>query len=374
MQEAKKIYIIAGEPSGDLHGSNLMKELYHLNPNLNIRYWGGDLMKNTGGTLVKHVKELAFMGFVEVLLNLRTILKNIDFCKNDITTFKPDVIVMIDYPGFNLRIAEWAKTQGIKVVYYISPQIWAWKQKRVHKIKACVDEMFTILPFEKDFYAKFDYPVHYVGHPLLDAVENYYKTATYLQFKERNNLKEKPIIAILPGSRKQEVNVKLPIMINAIKGLDQYQFIIAGAPSLEPAFYAPFLNDNVKIVYNQTYDLLANSEAGIVTSGTATLETALFNVPEVVCYKGSEISYRIAKRLIKIKYISLVNLILDREVVKELIQHECTAQNIRKELEQLIIGGNKREEMLNDYKLLKEILGNSGASKKVAIGVLKTIQ
>jgi lipid-A-disaccharide synthase len=332
-------------------------------------------MQKEIGKPVKHIKELAFMGFVEVLMNIKTILNNIKFCKKDIQEFKPDAIVLIDYPGFNLRIAEWAKSQGIKVYYYISPQVWAWKQSRVHKIKRFVDHMFVILPFEKEFYQKFNYEVEFVGHPLLDAIDQYKENQfNEEEFRRLNNLGSKPIIAVLPGSRKQEIKAKLPVMLQAVKGFDQFEIIVAGAPSLDVDFYKPFFeSSNVKIIHGKTYDILSISEAAIVTSGTATLETALFEIPEVVCYKASPISYSIAKKLIKIKFISLVNLIMDKEVVKELIQHECNSQAIQQELNQLIKGGGKREKVLSEYKLLKEKLGSGGASKKVAQSLLKTI-
>ena len=370
-----KLYFIAGEASGDLHGSNLMKALNEKDSNLEYRFWGGDKMAEIAGTPVKHIKDLAFMGFVEVLLNLKTILSNIKFCKSDIEKYKPDAIVLIDYPGFNLRIAEWAKERGIKVSYYISPQIWAWKQNRVHKIKRVVDHMFVILPFEADFYKKFDYNVEYVGHPLLDAVEQYRLIQLPSdEFRKMNNLSDKPIIAILPGSRKQEIRVKLPIMLQAIKTFSDYQFVVAGAPSLEPTFYDEFITKDTSIVFGKTYDLLSASEAAIVTSGTATLETALLGIPEVVCYKASQISYSIAKRLVKIKFISLVNLIMDREVVKELIQHDCNSTMIAQELKEIIKGGSKRDKILSDYSEMSETLGGGGASKKIAQSLLKTIR
>ncbi len=371
---AHRYYVIAGEASGDLHGSNLMKAMLQEQPECDFRFWGGDEMSRVGGTRVKHIKELAFMGFVEVLMNLRTILGNMKFCKNDILQYKPDALILIDYPGFNLRIAEWAHEQRIRVIYYISPQVWAWKQNRVHTIKKVVDEMYVILPFEKDFYKQFNIDVTYVGHPLLDAIENYKAQVSETNFIERNGLKNTPVIAILPGSRKQEVKKKLPIMLQAVKELKGYQVIVAGAPSLDASFYQPFLQEysNVSIVHAQTYDLLSTAEAAIVTSGTATLETALFEVPEVVCYIGSPISYLIAKQLIKIKFISLVNLIMDREVVKELIQKECNPASIREELNRLVIGGAKRKQMLEEYKTMKQILGGGGASKKIAQSVLKT--
>lgn len=374
-----KLYVIAGEASGDLHGSNLMKALKMENESIEFRCWGGDKMQAQGGVLVKHIKELAFMGFIEVISNIRTILKNIRFCKGDIEKYKPDAIVLIDYPGFNLRIAEWAKNKGIKVIYYISPQVWAWKQSRVHKIKKSVDKMFVILPFEKEFYARFDFPVEYLGHPLLDAIDEFQATAiSKEQFKINNNLDERPIIAVLPGSRKQEVNVKLPIMLKALSDFPEYQILIAGAPSLEESYYASLTEttlpeNRVRILYGQTYELLSASEAAVVTSGTATLETALFSIPEVVCYKGSAISYHIAKRLIKIDYISLVNLIMNKEVVKELIQQDCTPENIQRELKEILVGGNKREDMLFQFDILKKMLGEGGASKKVAQSLLKTI-
>jgi len=376
MDTAKKmkLYVIAGEASGDLHASNLMRALKVEKENIDFRCWGGDKMEMQGGKIVKHFKDLAFMGFIEVISNLKTILKNIRFCKEDIEFYQPDALILVDYPGFNLRIAEWAHSKGIKVIYYISPQVWAWKKSRVHKIKKFVDQMYVILPFEKDFYAEFDYDVAYLGHPLLDAIEDYrHISISREQFLDNNQLENKPIIAILPGSRKQEVSVKLPIMLQALKSFDDYQLIVAGAPSLDKSFYDSLITENVKIVFGQTYDLLSNAEAAVVTSGTATLETALLGIPEVVCYKGSAISYQIAKRLIKIKYISLVNLIMDREVVKELIQNECTSGNIKKELKTLLIGGSKREKMLQDFAEMEKILGKGGASKKVAQSLLKTI-
>ena len=369
-----KLYIIAGEASGDLHASNLMRALKIEKENIDFRCWGGDKMEAQGGQIVKHFKDLAFMGFIEVISNLKTILKNIRFCKEDIETYKPDALVLVDYPGFNLRIAEWAHSKGIKVIYYISPQVWAWKKSRVYKIKKFVDQMFVILPFEKEFYAHFDYDVAYLGHPLLDAIGDYRKEAiSKEQFLLNNQLDSKPIIAILPGSRKQEVSVKLPIMLESLKSFDNYQIVIAGAPSLDKSFYDSLITDDIKLIFGQTYDLLSNSEAAVVTSGTATLETALLGIPEVVCYKGSAISYQIAKRLIKIKYISLVNLIMNREVVKELIQMDCTSGNIEKELKTLLIGGSKREKMLQDFNEMEKILGKGGASEKVAQSLLKTI-
>jgi lipid-A-disaccharide synthase len=371
-----KLYIIAGEASGDLHGSNLMKALLNEKKELDFRFWGGDQMADVGGKLVKHIRELAFMGFWEVFKNIRTIFKNIDYCKKDIEAFKPDALILIDYPGFNLRIAEWAKTKGIKVYYYVSPQVWAWKQSRVHKIKRVVDHMYVILPFEKAFYKQFDFEVEYVGHPLLDAIEKFKSNQVSTEvFLTENNLTQKPIIAILPGSRKQEVKKKLPVMLEAVKAMSDYQVVIAGSTNLDESFYMQLIGKYpVKILYGKTYDILSTSEAAVVTSGTATLETALFDVPEVVCYKSSQLSYMIAKRLIKIKFISLVNLIADKEIVKELIQQECNPKEIKKALIPLLLGGDGRQGMLGEYEKLKEQLGGGGASMKIAQSLLKTIQ
>ena len=369
-----KYYIIAGEASGDLHGSNLMKALYQEDSNASIRFWGGDLMQNVGGTLVKHYRELAFMGFAEVVMNLKTIFKNIKTCKDDIEKFDPDVIIFIDYPGFNMRIAKWAKQKGIKTHYYISPQIWAWKENRIAAIKRDFDKLYVILPFEKDFYEKkHNFPVEFVGHPLIDAIHNR-KTIDALSFRSDNQLDDKPIIAILPGSRKQEISKMLAVMLSVVNDFSDYQFVIAGAPSQEYSFYEPFLsNPNVKFISNRTYDLLSNASAALVTSGTATLETALFKVPEVVCYKGNWISYQIAKRIITLKYISLVNLIMDEEVVTELIQEECTTKRIREELKK-ILESNHRNTLLEKYALLEDKLGGIGASKKTAKFIVSDLQ
>ncbi|PIF69377.1 lipid-A-disaccharide synthase [Flavobacterium sp. 2] len=361
-----KYYIIAGEASGDLHGSNLMKALYEEDPQADIRFWGGDLMQKAGGTLVKHYRELAFMGFVEVIFNLKTILNNIKICKKDITEFQPDVLIFIDYPGFNMRIAKWAKALNYKTHYYISPQIWAWKENRINAIKHDIDKMFVILPFEKSFYEdKHNFPVDFVGHPLIDAIQNqpsFNETA----FRTENNLGEKPIIAVLPGSRKQEITKMLSVMLSVVDDFQNYEFVIAGAPSQDFEFYQQFIkNKNIAFVSNKTYDLLRSSTAALVTSGTATLETALFKVPEVVCYKGSSISYQIAKRIITLKYISLVNLIMDQEVVTELIQGECNTKRIKEELNKLL-EPSYRAKLLKNYDVLEEKLGGVGASKKTA--------
>ncbi|MCK7557623.1 lipid-A-disaccharide synthase [Chitinophaga sedimenti] len=358
-----KYYIIAGEASGDLHGSNLIKQLKQLDNAADIRCWGGDMMEQAGGKVVKHYRELAFMGFIEVAMNLRTILKNLDFCKNDILAYKPDILVLIDYPGFNLRIAEWAKEQGIKVAFYISPQVWAWKEGRVKKIRQTVDKMLVILPFEKDYYRdKWQYEVEYVGHPLIEVVKEARQQPPAKPFSD------KPVIALLPGSRKQEVKMKLPIMLTMARYFPEYQFVVAQAPSLDDAFINSFVAayPNVSLVKGQTYSLLMQSRAALVTSGTATLETALFGVPEVVCYKGSSISYFVARRLIKVKYISLVNLIMDKPVVKELIQHDLTEENLLRELTLLLKDEHKQQQMKADYAALWTLLGEGNASRRAA--------
>ncbi|MAO17930.1 lipid-A-disaccharide synthase [Flagellimonas marinaquae] len=369
-----KYYIIAGEASGDLHGSNLIKALKKEDTSAEIRCWGGDLMQQAGGELAKHYKDMAFMGFLEVLMNIPSIFKNISYCKKDIQDFNPDVVIFIDFSGFNLRIAKWAKQNGFKTNYYISPQIWASREGRISKIKRDIDNMYVILPFEKEFYEKkHGYPVQFVGHPLIDAIEN-----TPLQdnetFRKENDLDPvKPIIALLPGSRKQEVQKMLEVMLSVKKDFPDYQFVIAGAPSLPDEFYAPFLKgDKVEYVSNKTYTLLKHSHAALVTSGTATLETALFEVPQVVCYKGNWISYQIAKRIITLDYISLVNLIMKREVVKELIQNDLTTSNLKNELSK-IAEGTERERILSDYALLKEKLGGKGASEMAARLIVKNV-
>jgi lipid-A-disaccharide synthase len=362
-----KYYIIAGEASGDLHGSNLIKQIKKLDAHATFRCWGGDKMKDQGVTLVKHIKDLAFMGFFEVLANLSTILKNIKFCKADIIAFKPDALILVDYPGFNLRIADFAKQHHIKVIYYISPQVWAWKQSRVKKIKATVDRMIVILPFEQEFYQRHNYEVFYCGHPLLDAIEEISSSSnTINEFIKINQLLQKPIIALLPGSRKQEIATMLPLMLSATKHFPDYQFLVACAPSIPSDFYKQLMQGSEAIlIYDQTYKLLQHAKAALVTSGTATLETALFNVPEVVCYKGNKISYHIARRLIKVKYISLVNLIMDSEIVKELIQDELNEQQIIAQLNQILLP-DKQAQMKKSYTDLKSKLGGKGASERAA--------
>lgn len=386
-----RYYIISGEASGDLHGSNLIRELMKKDAAADIRCWGGDKMQAAGATLVKHYKELAFMGFLEVIKNLRTILKNIKFCKEDILLYQPTTLILIDYPGFNLRIAKWAKARGIQVIYYISPQVWAWKENRVKLIKECVEKMLVILPFEKDFYKKWNYEVEYVGHPLVEVVDRFSslverdgvqaihnslndpneKRETTNEKQETKNEKQSTInekqetgniIALLPGSRQQEILKKLPIMLEVAKYFPDHQFVVAKAPGLDDSFYASLLAPykNVSSVVNKTYELLVLSKAALVTSGTATLETALFGVPEVICYKGSAFSYQIAKRLIKIKFIGLVNLIMDKEVVKELIQDELTVENLKRELNMLLNDETKKQQLKEDYAALKTLLSQGG--------------
>ena len=365
-----KYYIIAGEASGDLHGSNLIKQLKKQDPSTDVRCWGGDLMQQAGGHLVKHYKDLAFMGFTEVLMNLRTIFRNIDFCKADILGYAPDALILIDYPGFNLRIAKWARQQGLRIIYYISPQVWAWKENRVKQIRANVDKMLVILPFEKEFYRKWNYEVEYVGHPLVEVID----AAAAAKSAASVDGPPKPIIALLPGSRKQEILKKLPVMLETSRSFPDHQFVVAQAPGQDPSFYENLLAPypNVSSVRNQTYSLLLTAQAACVTSGTATLETALFGVPEVVCYKGSSISYQIARRLIKVKYISLVNLIMDKLVVKELIQDELTPENLRRELNDILCNTGRQQQLRIDYLNLKELLSQGGhASANAAKSILR---
>jgi len=359
-----KYYIIAGEASGDLHGSNLIKEIKKLDPTASIKAWGGDLMQQAGASLVKHYRDLAFMGFLEVIKNLPTILQNIWFCKQDIEAWQPDLLVLVDYPGFNLRIAEWAKKNGFKVVYYIAPQVWAWKENRVKKMKLCIDKMFCILPFEKDYFKnKWNWDVTYVGHPLLRVIESFESTTPLVT-------DNKKVIALLPGSRKQEIIKMLPIMLSVTPHFPGYTFMVAQAPGQDAPFYNRFLMgySNVTLIKNSTYDLLTIADAALVTSGTATLETALFKVPEVVCYKTSKFSYQIAKKLVKIKFISLVNLIMDKEIVKEIIQENLTEQNLTTALRNITENEEHRKEVMNNYQSLHALLaaGGEDASAKVA--------
>ena len=366
-----KYYLIVGEASGDLHASNLMRALQHEDPQAEFRFFGGDLMKAVGGTCVKHYRELAYMGFIPVLLHLRTIFRNMDYCKKDVEAWQPDVLILVDYPGFNLKIAEYIKQHTrIPVYYYISPKIWAWKEYRIKNIKRDVDELFSILPFEVDFFKKHQYPVHYVGNPCVDAVDVFRKNGqeTFSEFIAANGLENRPIIALLAGSRRQEIKDNLSRMIEAARSFPQYQFVVAGAPGIEPDFYKQYIDSSTKIVFGQTYRLLQQAEAALVTSGTATLETALFRVPQVVCYytaAGKLVSF-LRRHILKVKYISLVNLIADCEVVTELVADGMTVANIKKELAKIVPGGSGRSLMLSEYDRLIAILGEPGASERAA--------
>lgn len=392
----KRIYIIAGEASGDLHGGNLVRELYNLSEGhgrspvaspeasgssgrptgdprsgaLEIRAWGGDRMAAAGADVVKHYSDLAFMGFTQVVMNLRTILRNIERCKQDIAAFKPDLLVLIDYPGFNLRIAEWAHEQGIPVHYYIGPQVWAWKKGRVHTIKRVVDRLYVILPFEQEWYARYDLAVEFVGHPLLDAIEQEGR----IPLAPLPGGDGRPVVALLPGSRRQELARMLPLMVGVARRFPQVRFVMAAAPSLPDELYTEAIGDApITVVKGRTYDLLRQARAALVTSGTATLETALFGVPEVVCYKSGAVNVWIARRLVNIKFISLVNLIMDREVVRELIQGDLTVESLSTELERLLAEGPYRTQMLADLAELRTRLGGPGASAKVASMLWKSL-
>lgn len=362
-----KYYLIAGEASGDLHGSNLIRALRAEDPKAEIRAWGGDLMQAAGATVVKHYRDLAFMGFVEVVKNLPTILRNMRFCKSDILQYQPDVLILIDYPGFNLRIAEWAKAQGLRVFYYISPQLWAWHSSRVKIIQRAVERMYVILPFEQAFYQKYGYEVDFPGHPLLDVVDQHPLTS---DLREAYHLPDRPLIALLPGSRRQEISRILLLMLEVIPQFPDYHFVIAGAPAIPEDFYHNLLAETkagkqVTLIQNRTYDLLRQAKAAVVTSGTATLETALFGVPEVVCYRGGKLSYWIARRVVNVPFISLVNLIANRKLVEELIQDDCNAGNISAELRRLLDPAGAQS-IQSGYALLREQLGSAGASARAA--------
>ena len=378
-----KYYIIAGEASGDLHGSNLIREIRKKDPDARVRGWGGGMMTEAGADIVKDYRDLAFMGFTEVIRNLPIILKNIKFCKEDILSYKPDAIIFIDYPGFNLRIAEWARKTGFKTIYYISPQVWAWKESRVRGIRANIDKMLVILPFEKDFFHRWDYETEYVGHPLVEVIEQFKKSPeagilpVIYMAGGKTVQPTLPLIALLPGSRKQEILKKLPVMLEASRQFPDYQFVVAEAPGQDPVFYDEVLRNYPQAgrVRSQTYSLLLHARAACVTSGTATLETALFGVPEVICYKGSPVSYQIARRLIKVKYISLVNLIMDKPVVKELIQDEMNVKNIVTELRKLVSDEDTRKHLLGDYDALRTLLSQGGnASEKAAESIVKFVK
>ncbi len=371
-----RYYMIAGEASGDLHASRLIRAIKQNDPNATIRAWGGDLMQAEGATLIKHYRDLAFMGFSEVLMNLKTILSNMKFCKADLLEFNPDVVVFIDYPGFNLPMASFAKKKGFKTAYYISPQIWAWKEQRVHTIKKVVDKMMVILPFEKEFYQKFDYAVDYVGHPLIEIIDGFKQSFGAEEFKRELGLsQDKKIVALLPGSRIQEIRKKLPIMLEATKEFPDLHFILAQASSLSDELISAYTTSypNVQVVKDKTYALLSIADAALVTSGTATLETALFKVPEVVCYKGSAISYHIGKRLIKVPFIALVNLIMKKKVVEELIQDELNSQNIKTALAKILNPGIERETMINEFHYLHTLLSSEGSASTKAAKIIQNL-
>ena len=376
-----KYYLIVGEASGDLHASNLMRALKEGDPQADFRFFGGDLMSEVGGTRVKHYKELAYMGFIPVLLHLRTIFRNMELCKKDIVGWQPDVVILVDYPGFNLKIAEYVKKHtDIPIYYYISPKIWAWKEYRIKNIKRDVDELFSILPFEVDFFKGHQYPIHYVGNPCVDAVDVFRKnhTETFGEFVSSNSLEEKPVIALLAGSRKQEIKDNLPDMLEAAKPfVGQYQLVLAGAPGIDPAYYQQYIGADVpvRIVFGQTYRLLAQATVALVTSGTATLETALFRVPQVVCYymaMGKLISF-LRRHILKVKYISLVNLVANREVVRELVADGMTVENVRTELDALLNDSAYRNNMLQEYDRMIEILGPAGASRQAASKMIELL-
>jgi lipid-A-disaccharide synthase len=370
-----RYYLIVGEASGDLHASNLMKALQSEDGDAEFRFYGGDLMRSVGGTLVKHYKEMAYMGFVPVMMHLRTILRNMRVCKRDIMDWKPDVLILVDYPGFNLDIAKYVRSHSdIPIYYYISPKIWAWKEYRIKNIRRDVDELFSILPFEVEFYERHHYPIHYVGNPCVDAVEAFKASDEGAEsdeaFRRAYGLSDQPIIAILAGSRRQEIKDNLRVMMKTAQRFNSHQFVIAGVPTIEEAYYRKYIPQemDVKIVVNSTYRLLRHAEAALVTSGTATLETALFDVPQVVCYYtscGRMVNW-LRKLILKVKYISLVNLVVNREIVKELIGEQMNVDRLETELRQIVEGGANRSQMLADYAEMRERLGGSGASQRAA--------
>ena len=375
-----KYYLIVGEASGDLHASNLMKAIKNVDSNAEFRFFGGDLMSAVGGECVKHYRELAYMGFIPVLMHLRTIFSNMSLCKKDIVAWNPDVLILVDYPGFNLSIAEYIhKNTQIPVYYYISPKIWAWKEHRIKNIKRDVDELFSILPFEIDFFEKkHDYRINYIGNPCVDAVDAFLRNAPEERgaFLSRNDLADKPIVALLAGSRKQEIKANLPMMLEAVKHYPGYQPVIAGAPGIEKDFYKPYLDAGARIVFGETYNILNNAHAALVTSGTATLETGIFRVPQVVCYATpmARLYSWLKKRFLKVKFVSLVNLVAGREVVRELVAADMTIENVKSELGKILIDGEERTSMLKEYDRMLEILGEAGASERAAdkiVGLLK---
>jgi len=370
-----KYYIIAGEASGDLHGSGLMRALARLDGDAEFRFWGGDLMTAAGGNLVRHINKSSFMGFWEVFRNLRSILASIRFCREDLVAYKPDALILIDYPGFNLRMARYAWKSGIRVFYYISPKVWAWNPSRVKSIKRYVDHMFTIFPFETGFYEKFGYKVDYVGNPLLDVIENRpYKDEGFEEFRKRNGLSGKPVISILAGSRVQEIDNCLPVMLSVTGHYPEYQFVIAAAPSVSPDVYLKYTKGRIPMLFNQTHACLQQSAAAMVVSGTATLETALLGVPQVVCYRGSFLSYQIARRLINVRFISLVNLIMEKEIVRELIQDNFNSDTLKEELDRLLGDNEYREKVVDGMLRLRKNIGEPGASERTARKIFGYLQ
>ena len=374
-----KYYLIVGEASGDLHASNLMRALRREDPEAEFRFFGGDLMAKVGGVCVRHYKSLAYMGFVPVLLHLRTILRNMDFCKNDVEAWNPDVLILVDYPGFNLKIAQYIKLHTqIPVFYYISPKIWAWKEYRIKNIKRDVDALFSILPFEVEFYRKHGYPVHYVGNPCVDAVDAFRKSfkETFDDFVSAHHWGKKPVVALLAGSRKQEIKDNLQLMIQAARSFPDYQFVVAGAPGIEPDFYRQYIDADTEIVFGETYRLLSHATAALVTSGTATLETALFRVPQVVCYytAAGKLVSLLRRLVLKVPFVSLVNLIAGKEVVTELVAGDMSVRAVKRELAQILPGGKERERMLADYETLIQVLGEAGASERAARHMLEALE
>ena len=371
-----KYFIIAGEPSGDLHGSNLVRNLIMADPAADIACWGGDLMREAGGRLLKHYRETAFMGGWEVLVNIRKIKVNFRECHSQIEEMNPDVVILIDYPGFNQRIARWAKQLGIRVFYYISPKLWAWREGRVSQIKSYVDRLYVIFPFEQEFYKRHGYGVTYLGNPLLDHIEAWRSSAPGRDtLKASLGLDKRPVIALLAGSRLQEVSKILPPMVSVAAGFPDYQFVVAAMDHLPGGLYSEIIGSHpVRVINGKTYDLLSVAEAALVTSGTATLEAALFDVPQVVCYRTSSLTYTLAKRFVRVRFISLVNLIMDREVVRELIQDDLNQARLHSELLEIIVTGFRHNIIRKDYHELRRILGGRGASSRVAEDMVRNLK